>query len=161
MLRWPSMQLTDVFVKLGESAFAQLLRGISIGRLRTYQLYDGFKASAHLPKVNTELLRKAQPRFWARMEQNDEPFAKDLAQAILVSHLDLITAVLDFVGIPHENGFFAKNVDAKAYLTDGWQQRVYEKFREIYPEPLLLFYINHLAWELTGATDAFVPGASR
>ena len=38
-------------------------------------------------------------------------FGKDLAQAILVSHLEMITAVLDSVGVPHENGFFAKDVD--------------------------------------------------
>ena len=56
------------------------------------------------------------PRFWERIAGGDDDFARDLAQAILVSHLDMITAVLDFLGVPHENGFFAKDMDAKPYL---------------------------------------------
>ena len=87
---------------------------VSIGKLKTYQLYEGFKASAHLHKLNVESLRKGAPRLWARIGAGDEDFAKDLGQAVLVSHLDMITAVLDFLGIPHENGFFAKDMDAKA-----------------------------------------------
>ncbi|PWU05034.1 MAG: hypothetical protein C5B51_15685 [Terriglobia bacterium] len=141
---------------MGQDIFAQLVRGISIGKLKTYQIYEGFKVRAHLHKVNTEILRKAVPRFWARLEEGDEDFAKDLAQAVLVSHLDMITAVLDFLGIPHENGFFAKDMDAKPYFTEGWESRVIEKFRSVYPEALLLFYINHLRWEVLGATEAYV-----
>ena len=34
-----------------------------------------------------------------------------LAQAILISHLDMIRAVLDHLGIPHEDGFFAKDAE--------------------------------------------------
>ena len=49
----------------------------------------------------------------------DEEFGRDLAQAVLVSHLDLIGAVLDFLGVPHENGFFAKDMDPKPYFTEG------------------------------------------
>ena len=153
------MQLSEVFLKLGEQNFAGLVRGISIGKLRTYQLYDGFKASARLPKVNTELLRKAAPRFWTRLAEGDENFAKDLAQVVLVSHLDMITDVLDFAGVPHEQGFFAKDLDAKKHLTEGWEQRVYEQFRGKYPEPLLIFYINHLAWELLKSEQPFLPAA--
>ena len=151
------MQLCDIFLRLGPDGFSQLTRGVSIGKLRTYHLYEGFKASAHLTKLNTEALRKASPRFWARLEAGEEEFAKDVAQVILVSHIDMIIAVLDFLGIPNEAGFFAKDVDAKPMLTEGWQTRVFENFRSIYPEPLLLFYINHLGWELAGATEAFVP----
>jgi hypothetical protein len=68
--------------------------------------------------------------------------------AVLVSHLDMIVAVLNFLGIPHEDGFFAKDLDAKPHLTEGWQERVLEKFKDVYPEPLLRFYIAHLSWEL-------------
>ena len=100
------MQLSEVYLDLGVDGFAQLIRGISIGKLKTYKIYEGFKVRAHLHKVNTESLRKAAPRFWARLEERDEDFAKDLAQAVLVSHLDMITGVLDFLGVPHENGFF-------------------------------------------------------
>lgn len=149
------MQLSEVYLGLGLDAFGQLVRGISIGKLKTYQIYEGFKVRAHLHKVNTEILRKAIPRFWARLGEHDEDFAKDLAQAVLVSHLDMITAVLDFLGAPHENGFFAKDLDAKRYFTDGWEERVVEKFRETYPETLLIFYINHLRWELLGATEPY------
>lgn len=154
------MQLCDVFLNLGQDRFDRLVRGVSIGKLKTYQLYEGFKASAHLSKVNTESLRKAAPRFWSRIGQREEDFAKDLAQAVLVSRIDMIVAVLDFLGIPHENGFFSKDLDAKPYLTEGWQARAFEHFRSTYPEPQLLFYINHLGWELAGAEDAYVPGRS-
>ena len=142
---------------MGLEAFGFLIRSISIGKLKTYQIYEGFKVRAHLPKVNTELLRKAAPRFWARIAEPDLDFAKDLAQAILVSHLDMIGAILDFLGVPHENGFFAKDMDPKPYFTEGWEQRVFEKFRDVYPEPLLIFYINHLRWELLGAAEFCHP----
>src|SRR6266567_7207705 len=102
------MQISDVYLGLGQEVFNQLIRSISIGKLRTYQIYEGFKVRAHLHKLNTEALRKSIPRFWARISDRDEEFAKDFAQAILVSHLDMITAVLDLLGVPHENGFFSK-----------------------------------------------------
>lgn len=155
------MQLCDLFLKLGQDGFGQLVRGVSIGKLKTFQLYESFKASAHLNKVNTESLRKSTPRFWSRLEQRDEDFARDLGQAVLVSQLEMIVAVLDFIGIPHENGFFSKDLDPKPYLGDGWQARTFEKFRSTYPEPLLLFYINHLGWELAGAEEAYVPAPAQ
>jgi hypothetical protein len=153
------MLISDVYVGLGEETFAQLIRGISIGKLRTYQIYEGFKVRAHLHKLNTEILRKAIPRFWARIAERDEDFGKDLAQAILVSHLDLISAVLDFLGVAHENGFFSKDIDPKPHFTEGWEERVYEKFRTAYSEPILVFYINHLRWELLGAAEVYRPAA--
>jgi hypothetical protein len=153
------MDISDVYLGLGQDAFAHLIRGISIGKLKTYQIYEGFKVRAHLQKVNTETLRKAVPRLWERIASRDEDFARDLAQAILVSHLEMITAVLDFTGVPHEGGFFAKDLDAKQYFTEGWETRVVEKFHEIYPEPLLLFYVNHLRWELLQASDVYVPAS--
>ena len=76
------MQISDVYLGLGQEGFPQLVRGISIGRLKTYQIYEGFKVRAHLNKVNTETLRKATPRFWTRIVEGDLDFAKDLAQAI-------------------------------------------------------------------------------
>ena len=103
-----SMEISDVYLGMGQDAFDQLVRSVSIGKLKTYQMYEGFKVRAHLQKVNTELLRKSVPRFWARIAARDEDFGKDLAQAILVSHLEMIVAILDFLGVPHENGFFAK-----------------------------------------------------
>ena len=153
------MQLWEAFVALGEDSFAQLVRRISIGKLRTYQLYEGLKTRAHLPKINSELLRKAAPRLLARLAAGEEELAKDLAQAVLVSHLDMLQAVLDFLGIPNRDGFFEKNLDATPYLTEGWQQRVWEKFRGQFPEPALLLYINHLGWELAKQPEVFRPAA--
>ena len=150
------MQIGDVYRGIGPEGFAQLIRGISIGKLKTYQIYEGFKVRAHLHKLNTESLRKSTPKLWDRVLL-EEDFAKDLAQAVLVSHLDMITAILDFLGVPHENGFFAKDLDPKPHFTEGWETRVYEKFRENYPEPVLLFYMNHLRWELLDAPDAYRP----
>ena len=145
------MALTDVFVTLGEDGFSQLMRSVSMGKLKTYQLYDRFKTRTHLAKLNSENLQKASPRLWARLAERDEEFAQDLSQAVLVRHLDMIVAVLNFLGIPHEDGFFAKDLDAKPYLTEGWQERVLEKFKDVYPESLLRFYTAHLAWELLHA----------
>jgi hypothetical protein len=151
------MQISDVYLAVGQEGFVQLIRGISIGKLKTYQIYEGFKVRAHLHKLNTESLRHAAPKLWERATGGEEDFAKDLAQAVLVSHLDLITGVLDFLGVPHENGFFAKDADAKPYFTEGWEARVWEKFHGGFGEPLLLFYINHLRWEVLKAAEPYRP----
>jgi len=153
------MQLSAIFRSSGEDSFHQLLRGISIGKLKTYQLYDRIKARLHLPKLNSEHIRKAEPRMWARLAENDEDFASDLSQAILVSHLDMIKAVLDHLSVPNQDGFFDKNIDGAKFLTEGWQQKVYDKFKDQYPKELLLFYINHLDWELAKAESMFQPQA--
>ncbi len=153
------MRISDVYLGLGEDAFDRLIRGISIGKLRTYKVYEGFKVRAHLHKLNTEALRRSIPRFWARIHEQDEDFGKDLAQAILVSNLEMIIAILDFLGVPHENGFFAKDVDAKPYFAAGWEDRVYEKFRASYSDAILAFYINHLRWELLGASEFYRPAS--
>jgi hypothetical protein len=151
------MQISDVFLGMGQEEFGLLVRSISIGRLRTYQIYEGFKVRAHLHKLNTETLRKAVPKFWTRISEREDDFAKDLAQSVLVSHLDMVGAVLDFVGLPHENGFFSKDIDPKPYFSEGWEQRVYEKFHGTYLDALLIFYINHLRWELLAAEELYRP----
>jgi hypothetical protein len=153
------MQLTDVFLNLGEDQFSKLVRSISIGKLKTYQLYERFKLRTHVPKLNTENLRKASPKLWVRLQERSEEYATDLSQAVLVSHLDMIVAVLNFLGIPHEEGFFAKDVDAAPYLTEGWRERTFEKFKTEFPEVVVLFYINHLALEMGKAEDLFAPAA--
>src|SRR3954471_13492772 len=99
------MEISEVYRSLGQEGFAHLIRGISIGKLKTYQIYEGFKVRAHLQKVNTETLRKAVPRLWERIRSGDEEFARDMAQAVLCAHMEMITPILDFTGVPHENGF--------------------------------------------------------
>jgi hypothetical protein len=153
------MRLSDIFLALGEPAFGQILRSVSIGKLKTFQLYERVKLRFHLSKLNSESLRKASPRLWARIAEHDEEFATDIAQVVLVSHLDMIKDVLDLLGIPHEDGFFAKDLDATDKLTEGWQEKVFSAYREKYPEALLGFYINHLDWELTKTGKVFQPSS--
>jgi hypothetical protein len=149
------MQLSEIFLGQGEQPFTELVRGISIGKLKTYQLYDRMKVRFHLAKLNSENLRKAAPKFWARLGEKDEEFAGELAQAILVSHLDMIKAVIDDLGIPNQDGFFDKDIDGSKYLTEGWQKRSYDKFKDAYPPQVLLFYINHLGWEVAKTEEVF------
>ncbi len=151
------MLLCEALLNLPDGDFASLVRGISLGKLRTYQMYETLKTRAHLARLNTESLRKATPRFRARLGEGDEDFARDLAQAMLLTHMDMILAVLDFLGIPNQNGFFAKDLKASQYLTDGWQKRVHAEFSGKFPEPALLLYINHLAWELDKSASCFTP----
>ncbi len=153
------MQVSDIFVAQGENAFAEMLRSVSIGKLKTFQLYERVKLRFHMNKLNSETLRKAAPRLFARIATPDDEFATDVAQTILVSHLDMIRAVLDFLGIPHEDGFFAKDLDAADKLTPGWQQRVFDEFKGKFSEPLLIFYINHLDLELNKTPEIFNPAA--
>ena len=153
------MQLCDIFLGLDEATFQDLMRSVSIGKLKRFKLYDRVKTRVHLAKLSSETLRKATPRMWARLTERDDDFATDLAQAVLVSHLELIKGVLDFLGVPHDEGFFAKDADVSTYLQPGWQQRVWEKFHETVPPAPLLFYINHLAWETLKAEDVFTPAA--
>lgn len=151
------MQLCDVFQTLGESVFSDLLKRVSISRLRTYQIYEHIKVRTHLTKLNSEALRKSAPRLWQRLAQNDEDLAADLSQAILVSNLEMIIAALDFLGIPHQDGFFGKDADLSAYLTEGWQQRAYDALKEKYPASVVQFYMNHLGVETGAATEMFTP----
>ncbi len=153
------MQMCGVFQALGPDIFHQLIRGISIGKLRTYQVYERFKMRARLTKVNSEALRKAEPRFWARIEAGEEDFATDLSQVFLLSHLDMIVDVLNFLNIPNEQGFFDKDLKPEQYLTEDWHKRVFDQFAEKYPREILLFYINHLDWELTKTDAVFLPAA--
>ena len=98
--------------------------------------------------------------MWARLgEPESADLATEIAQAILISHMDMIKAVLDDLGVPHEDGFFAKDADIASHLPKGWQQRVWEKFRGTYPPAALLFYLNHLAWEVAKSEEVFAPAA--
>jgi hypothetical protein len=153
------MQMCGVFLALGPDVFRKLVHSISIGKLKTYQIYERFKLRAHLTKLNSETLRRAVPKFWARLEAGEEDFATDLSQVFLLPHLEMIIAVLNFLGIPNENGFFDKDLKPEQYLTEGWQQRAFEHFSGTYPREILLFYINHLDWELNKTEEVFLPAA--
>jgi hypothetical protein len=151
------MKLSDAFLAQGEQGFQDLLRRVSISRLKTYQLYEPLKVRTHLHKLNSETLRKAARRLWERIEQHDDELAADLAQAVLIGHLDMIIAALDFLGVPHQDGFFAKDADVSSYLTEGWQQRAYDALKERFPASVLAFYLNHLGIETGRAEEIFRP----
>lgn len=151
------MQVSEIFQALGRDGFQSLVQSISIGKLRTYQLYEALKARARLPKLNVEGLRRVTPRFWERLQEADEDLASDLAQAVLVSNLEMVIEVLDYLGVPHRDGFFEKDLDAASILTGDWQQRAFQQFRDKCSQPVLVFYLNHLAMELTKAEKVFSP----
>ena len=152
------MNLHEVYAGLGEERFRELTSSISMGSLRTYKLFETVKIRARLSKLNRAKLRQVTPKLFARLVEGDEDLAKDLAQAILVSHLDFVVAALDFLGISHDgNGFFDKDDEAEAKLDDGWQKRTLENFQESHSEALVLFYINHLDLEL-GSPEAVFSG---
>src|SRR5438874_9491889 len=124
------MQMSEIFLSMGEEPFAALLRTISIGKLKTFQLYERLKTRLHVNKLNSEALRKVAPRCWARLsEPESDDFASELSQAILISHFDMIKAVLDHLGIPHEDGFFPKDLNAAQYLTRSEERRVGKECR--------------------------------
>lgn len=151
------MQVSDVFLGMGEAAFTELLKRISISRLRTYQIYEQVKLRTRLTKLNTEHLRKAAPRLWARLSDQDADLATDLAQAILVSNLDMIIAALDSLGVEHQDGFFSKDADLSAQLSGDWQQRTYDALKQRYEPVVLEFYLNHLGVESGRTSELFKP----
>jgi hypothetical protein len=148
--------MSDVFASLGRPALDDLVRSISLGALRSYQLFDAFKIRVRLNKLNTEHLRKATPRLWDRLEQKDEDLARELAHAVLISHIGFVVEVLDFLKVPHDgSGFLLKDANLQEHLADGWQQRILNEFQGRYPEPLVRLYINHLAWEADKKAEVF------
>jgi hypothetical protein len=153
------MKLSELFVALSEESFKAQLRGISFGTLKTYQFYDRLRTRCHLAKLNKENLQLAAPRLFERLRNGEEDLALELSQSILISQLPLIEDVLNHFGIPHEDGFFAKETDPKDFLKEGWQQQAYDAFAEKYPKPLLVFYLNHLAHEMDENTPVFQPAA--
>jgi hypothetical protein len=153
------MQLCDIYLGLGEATFRDLLKQISLGKLRTYQLFERIKLRLRVVKLNSESLMKSAPRQWARLQdERDGDLAMDLSQAILVSHVDsLIVPVLNFLNVPHTEGFFDKDADISSHLTAGWQQRVWDEFHGKMPKSVLVFYLNHLAMEMSQGTELFLP----
>ena len=151
------MELPEVFQGLGEQRFEELVRGISIGKLRTYSVYDSFKIRTRLNKVNRERLRNAVPRFWSRLREGDKELAGELAQGVLVSNLPFVIEVLDFLEVPHDgSGFFQKEDSLRDHLTDDRQARVLKEFNGKYPESLILLYTNHLSWEVDSSSELFL-----
>lgn len=150
------MTLTDAYRALGRPRFDTLVGAVSIGALKTYSVYEGFKARSRLGKLNRQRLRRAAPRLWARIAEGDSGLARDFAQAVLVSNIDFVVSVLDFLEIPHDgNGFFDKDANPGEKLSNGWRQRVFDEFRGRRGEALVLFYINHLGWEMGRAEEPF------
>jgi hypothetical protein len=151
------MSLSEIFTALGPSNLQGCLNRVSLGKLKTYKLFDTVKTRLHLGRLNQDSLRRSTPRLFTRLSEGDAGLATDLSQAILVSHLDMIVAVLDFLGVPHQDGFFDKDADIAKFLTDGWQRRVWGEFSSRFPPPVLTFYLNHLAHEVSPGSAVFLP----
>ena len=47
------MQLSDLFLRLGQDNFQQLMKAVSIGKLKTFQIFDRVKTRLHLSKLNS------------------------------------------------------------------------------------------------------------
>lgn len=151
--------MCDVYLAAGEEGFRDLLGRISMSRLKTYKIFEQVKVRCRLVKLNNEHLRKAAPRLWQRLQERDEALASDLAEAILLSWLDMIIEVLDLLGIPHNDGFFAKDLDVSTHLSDEWQAKTYNALKDKYPPAVLRFYLNHLAVSTGHAPELFSPAA--
>jgi hypothetical protein len=151
------MTLCAVLTGLGQDRLAEVLRLVSLGKLRTYQMFDRVKARFHVQKLNQEALRKIAPKLWARIQSGEEELAQELSQAVLVSHLDMIVATLDHLKVPHQDGFFDKDANVESYLVEGWQDRALVHLKGRYPEALAVFYINHLAHEVDENSPIFLP----
>ena len=161
MLSSKEMELSEVYRGLGRERFGDLLRCVSMGGLKTFQVYESFKIRTRLSKLNRDRLRKAAPRLWERIEQGDEDLAKELAQGVLVSQIGFVVEALDFLGIEHDgNGFFDKDAKVDEKLIEGWQSRVLEQFRDSHPEALILLYVNHLEWEQGDKSEVFLGAAA-
>jgi hypothetical protein len=151
------MTLSELFTALGEESFKAQLRGIAFGTLKTYQFYERLRDRCHLSKLNRESLQLASKRLFERLQAGDNDLALELSQSILISQMPLIIDVLNHFGIPHEDGFFAKDAEPKNYLKDGWQQDAYDAFSAKHPKALLVFYLNHLAHEIDENSPVFQP----
>ncbi len=155
------MKLTDAYRALGQSRFDALVGAVSMGALKTFSVYENFKVRSRLGKLNRQRLRRAAPKLWERITGGDGDLARDFAQAVLVSNIDFVVSVLDFLEIPHDaNGFFDKDANPGEKLKNGWRQKVFDEFRERHGEALVLFYINHLGWEMDKSGEPFT-GADR
>jgi hypothetical protein len=151
------MHLHELYGHLGEDGTRELLRHVSLSKLKTFQMFDRLKTRCHLTKLNSETLRNASPKLLARMADGDAVLATELSQCILVSHMDLIIAVLNKLGVPHSEGFFDKDADVASKLTGNWQQEAYDAVKDQFPKPVLAFYLNHLAIEVNPEATVFKP----
>lgn len=153
------MQLSEVYSALGAPQFEALLKSVSMGKLKSFQLYDRLKIRLHLNKLSGETLKKAAPRLFERITSPDEELATDLGQAILICNLEMIVDVLNVLEIPHEDGFFSKDLEPAQYLKDGWQGQAYQALKDKYSTALLTFYLSHLSYELEPEPQIFRASA--
>lgn len=152
MLR--EMDLAEVYQALGQERVAGSVRTISMGALKTFGVYKAIKVRSRLSKLNRLNLQRAAGRLWQRVADGDTDLGRDLAQAILVSNIPLISEVLDFLEIEHDgNGLISMDSDHSESLSDGWADRVFAHCKDRFDQDLLLLYINYLGWE-TEALDA-------
>lgn len=153
------MELAEVYQALGEERTARLVRTVSIGALKTFGVYKDVKVRSQLHTLNRQKLRAAASKLWQRIVAGDKDLATTVGQAVLVSNVPLIIESLDFLEIEHDgNGYFDKDADYSKRFAAGWERTLFDRFRERYPEELVLFYVNHLGCE-TGTLERPFLGA--
>lgn len=155
MLR--EMDLAEVYQALGQERVAGSVRTVSMGALKTFGVYKAIKVRSRLSKLNRLNLQRAAGRLWQRVADGDTDLGRDLAQAVLVSNIPLISAVLDFLEIEHDgNGLISTDSDHSESLSDGWAERVFAHCKDRFDQDLLLLYINYLGWETEALDEPFL-----
>ncbi len=148
------MELAAVYKALGRKRSCDLVKGVSMGALRTFGVYGAIKIRSRLRTLNRRKLASIAPRLWDRIQDGDKGLERDLTQAVLVSNIPMIVSVLDLLGIEHDgNGFFDKDGDYTDKFSEGWEARVVEHCRARFNDDLVLLYVNHLGWE-AGVLDS-------
>ena len=98
------MQLCDIFLRLGEDNFQQLVRSISLGKLKTYQMFDSIKTRLHLtpdqeqmwPAVEAALRNIAYTRS-REAQRHGAPANTQVASADGVDVRDLKSAAIPLI----------------------------------------------------------------
>jgi hypothetical protein len=147
------MHISDLYLSLGQDGLRQLLKSISMGSLRSYNLFERTRIRCHLKKLSSENLRASAPELYRRIEGGEEDLARELGQSILISNLGMIIEALDHLKLPHTDGFFPEDTKVAELLPADWQQKLYNHLTAKHPKEVVLFYINHLAME----TDEKAP----
>ncbi len=150
-----------MYEALGRERSCALVKSVAMGAIRRFGVYRAIKVRSRLRTLNRQKLRAIAPRLWGRIQAGDTGLARDLSQAVLVSNIPVMVAVLDLLGIKHDgSGFFDKDGDYRDKFTDGWEARVSEHCKGRFDDDLVLLYINHLGWE-AGVLDSPYLGEPR
>lgn len=139
------------------SFFAEVpaeLAGVALGALA--------KARNMRPQAARRLPVDAQARILATVLEPGEPLAQGLLVALhLADRRPLLSAFLDALGLPHEDGVIKEEADGAAITTD--EARTAVQALSSFPREQVLTYLNTLwlqdpaRWAALAATAEEVP----